>query len=320
MIRITLLLFFIFSSFVSFAQVTNTKTNNPTVIDSLAELKLLMELLDSMDKPRSYVEISVGIGNKLFSEKNNTINASQTEVNKLYYTPTLAYHYKKGFSISVTPYITSEKSTIKIYQTALSPSYDFSNSKVSIGISYTHYFSDSKAYNPSAIFKNDIYASAKYKKWNIAPSLSLGYATGNFNEINAIGTSRIFYDTTKNSIRDFSVSVAVDHQFEFENIFNKKDGISITPQLMLNAGSEKFTTTHVNKIFATLPRRANKVRPLSQTANSPFAIQSLAFALSAEYFVKNFSIQPNVYADYYLPQTTQQRLNTVFAITLGYTF
>jgi hypothetical protein len=319
MFRITILLLFICSSFGSFAQVTDTKIIKPS-IDSLEELKLLMELLDSIVKPKSYIEISVGIGNKLFSEKNNTINASQTEVNKLYYTPTLAYHYKNGFSISVTPYLTSDKGAIKLYQTALSPSYDFSNKKVSMGISYTHYFSDRKAYNPNAIFKNDLYGSIKYKKWFLAPSLSIGYATGNFNEINAIGTSRIFYDTTKNIIRDFSLSAIVDHQFEFENIFNKNDGISITPQLMLNAGSEKFTTTHTNKIFASLPRRANKVRPLSQTANSPFTIQSLALALSAAYFIKNFSIQPNIYADYYLPQTTQQRLNTVFAITIGYTF
>jgi hypothetical protein len=149
-----------------------------TIVDSLEELNLLMEMLDSLDKPKSYFDVSIGIGNKLFSVKNNSVNASQTQVNKIFFTPSIAYHHKSGFSIAITPYLTSDSGAMKVYQTALTPSYDYAGDNFAAGISYTRYVADNTSYNTNATYQNDLFAYFKYTKTVIEPSLSLGFANG----------------------------------------------------------------------------------------------------------------------------------------------
>ncbi len=328
--RIFTLLLFVFISFAARAQ---TIEKSAPSIDSLKELDMILNLLDSKNNPPSYFDINVGIGNKFFSQKNNSVNATQSQVNKLYYTPSLGYHHKTGFGISITPFLANDNGAVKIYQTALSPSYDYVGKSISASISYTHYFADTKAYNSNSTFQNDWYSTIRYKKWIIEPSIAIGYTTGEFNEVSRLDTvgpmpNIVYNDSTKNSIKDFSLSAGIEHSFEFEKLFGENDGLTLTPQLILTTGSEKYKSTRVNKvIYPALNQfllkqaaRRGKVVSRTQTDNTSFAIQSLAFSLSADYSIGKFSISPNIYSDYYLPESTAKKLNTVFSISFGYYF
>jgi hypothetical protein len=330
MSKITALVFFMLMlSGDLFAQEPSKK--NDTALDSLFELNLLMSLLDSIEKPKSFFDLSLGIGNKLFSQKNNSVNASQAQVNQLYYTPSVGYYHKTGLGISITPYLTSYNGVFKVYQTAINSSYNYSGKSMSAILSYTYYFADNKTYNANSTFQNDLYASIRYKKWFIEPSIAIGYTTGKFNEVNPIyydNATKVYNDSTKNSIKDFSISVGVEHSFEIEKLFSKNDELSITPQLILTAGSEKYASTRVNKIInpvllqflQRIAARKGRVLSRTKTDNTAFAIQSLALSLSADYSIRKFSISPNIYSDYYLPSTSEKRLNTVFSISFGYYF
>jgi hypothetical protein len=321
--KLLFLLSFIFSVTLLSAQ-TVTKQN---IADSLEDAKLFLAMLDSLhEKSPSYFDVSIGIGNGSFSVNNNSVNASQAQVNKLYYTPSIAYHHKSGFGIAVTPYFTTDNGNLKAYQTAITPSYDYESNKISTGISFTKFITDTKSYTSNSTYQNDLYAYVKYTKSYIQPTLSLGYAAGTFNErtfFDSIGPPRYriaVFDSTKNEIKDFSVSLGVEHVFNFYNVFAKKSTLTFTPQIVLNAGSEKFKSTIINSRRVANANRTNRLKSLTQNANSPFAFQSIALSLSVDYYIGNFVISPNFYIDYYLPPTTEKRLSNVFSFSVGYTF
>jgi hypothetical protein len=320
-------LVFIFTFVMSNVAFAQNKVLSKAAQDSLEDMALLKEMIGDLDKPTSYFYASIGVGNKLFSVKNNTANSSQTQVKKLYYTPSIAYYHKSGFNISLTPYITTDSGKIKVYQTALTPAYDYEGTKFSSGISYTRYIADHKSYNTNSIYQNDLFAYLTYTKPFLQPSISLGFSGGKYKEINidsikiAPNQYKKIRDSTDNTIRDFSLSIGVEHSFEFDSVFSKNDLLTFIPQLVLNAGSEKFTTTHTNKAFAALLKKSKQVRrSLSSIDNSPFAIQSLALSLDVLYEINNFTIAPNLYIDYYLPATTEKRTTAVFSLSVGYSF
>lgn len=283
----------------------------------------LMRLLDSVSKRRSTINLSIGIGNKLFSINNSTIN-TQIQVNKIYFTPAVAYLHKSGLSLSVMPYLASDSGRFKVYQTALSPAYDYSDKKTGFGISYTRYLADHNSYNSNAIYQNDFYGYIKRRKGIIQPSLSIGYSTGKYREINVLTFTLInpvtIRDSTQNSIKTFSLSGGAEHMFQINSIFSNRDGLSVIPKLMINATSEKFRSVHTNKNIPPRLLRSRRIKSRVQQTNSPIAFQSLALSMDAVYTIGNFFIGPNLYLEYYLPQTNETRFSTVFSVSLGYSF
>jgi hypothetical protein len=321
--KLLLLLSFIFSG----TQLSAQTVTKQSIADSLEDAKLFLALLDSLDeKLVSYFDVSLGIGNGSFSVNNNSVNASQAQVNKLYYTPSIGYRHKSGFGISVTPYFTTENGNLKTYQTAVTPSYDYESNKISTGISFTKFIIDTKSYTSNSTYQNDLYAYIKYTKNHIQPTLSLGYAAGTFKErifvdsITVLNRRIAIFDSTKNDIKDFSVSFGIEHVFNFDNIFTKNGTLTFTPQIVLNAGSEKFKSTITNERRVANATRTNRLKSLTQTDNAAFTFQSLALSLRADYYIGNFIISPNFYIDYYLPPTTEKRLSNVFSFSIGYTF
>ncbi len=321
--KVLLLLSVIFSTTLLCAQTTQEKN----VLDSLEDAKLFLALLDSLDeKSASYFEVSIGIGNGSFSVNNNSVNASQAQVNKLYYTPSIAYYHKSGIGISVTPYFTTVDGNLKTYQTAITPSFDYESNKISTGISFTKFIADTKSYTSNSTYQNDLYAYLKYTKSYIQPTLSIGYAAGTFNDISFRDSLKLpnrtiaIFDTTKNEIKDFSLSLGMEHAFNFESVFSKNGRLTFTPQLVVNAGSEKFKSTITNLRAVQAVGRNSRLKSLTQNANSPFAFQSIALSLSADYYIGNFIISPNFYIDYYLPATTEKRLSNVFSFSVRYSF
>jgi hypothetical protein len=99
-------------------------------------------------------------------------------------------------------------------------------------------------------------------------------------------------------------------------LFSKNDELDFIPSLIVNFGSDKYTQTHTNKLFS---RPAfSKLKRVA--GNSKFQMQSLAASLDCTYTVGKFYIQPVVYLDYYLLETTAQRLTVIYSFTAGLSF
>jgi hypothetical protein len=91
---------------------------------------------------------------------------------------------------------------------------------------------------------------------------------------------------------------------------------------MLNAGSQRWNITHTSKLFDRFPRLANYLKKRFGDGNDSekFRLESMAFAGQLTYYYGKFYLQPQVYLDYYLPETTEKRLTTLFSITAGVSF
>ncbi|CAN5777162.1 hypothetical protein BH11BAC3_BH11BAC3_37070 [soil metagenome] len=301
-----------------------TKDTTVQQIDSLQIMKELMDLLGTEDKPSSYAFVNLGIGNRLFSMRNNSLNARQNSVNTIIYTPTVGYFHKSGISITAGANFLNDGINFGAKQYSITPAFDFSgNKRWDVGISYTHYFVQDKFSPFSSPFQDDIYGSVKYKKTWIQPGISIGYSAGSYNEAlekDTIINGRIKrrYDSITYKLNAFSVVLSAGHQFIWYNAFGKNDALTFTPTLMANAGSAATSVTH-NSNVALINFFIRKGRiPKLQT--DKFEMQSLAINLDLTYTIGKFTFEPQLYLDYYLPETNASKFSQVFAFNVGYSF
>jgi hypothetical protein len=290
-------------------------------------------MLDSLDKPTSYFRVNVGIGNRLFSLRNNSVNALQND-SKLVIIPAIGYHNKTGLGISFATYLLNDNGNTSFFQSSVTPSFEYQTGKtVEAAISYTRYFvKDSYSATPSPI-QNDVYANAYLKKPWLKAGLALGYANGKYNEIVHVDTflrvgNQIvavkFTDTITTKTKSFSLIGSIQHSFEAYDLLGKDDGLSFTPQLMLNAGAGSYSETHKasssNSNFSNSGRKRKPTRNNTISENDKFQLQSIGLNLDLNYTIGKFTLEPVLYLDYYLPQTDQKRFTQVFNIDLGFTF
>ncbi len=113
----------------------------------------------------------------------------------------------------------------------------------------------------------------------------------------------------------------IQHSFEYYELLSKKDGISIAPRLIVNAGSNQYTENHYNPFinYLNLNNRRGKTFGRLQD-NTGFTLQSFAFNLDINYIIGKFGFEPQVYLDYYLPETTDQKFTTIYSFGMSYTF
>ena len=118
--------------------------------------------------------IYTGISNGYFSPKSSSNSFSQLNWNI-----GGSYTHSSGLGIAVSSYITQDKNRYSIYQTAFTPSFDYSFSdKWGAGISYTHYFTkDSVSFDLSPL-KNEFYGYLSWKDFFLSPTLAVNYAYG----------------------------------------------------------------------------------------------------------------------------------------------
>jgi hypothetical protein len=279
-----------------------------------------------VEEDKSYFEVFAGFGNGSFSEHNKAVNATGVS-NQLVITPGIAYHFKGGFSIGATGFLTKEENagSLSLYQTGLSAAYDYSGDKVNAGISYTRYLADKNKYNSKSLYQNDIYGYVKMASGIIQPGLTLGYSNGCYKEVNnskfrrpLIGDTILVKDSTNNKTAYFLVSPSLEHDFFLYNVLSENDELDIVPAIILNAGSDKTTITHINKLYDRLAPNSRLKKTSNE--NNKFQMQSLAFSFDVTYSVGKFFIQPNVYLDYYLPATNAKRLSTIYSVTAGLSF
>jgi len=326
--KIHLLIVILITSYsVAIAQTDSTSKKDKAALDSMMQNDEFLKLMKSDDK--NSVDVSIGVGNGAFSSHNNAANATGVD-NKAIFTPSVIYRTKNGFNFGVTGFLTTDSiSNMELYQTGLSAGYDYLGKNVDAGIIYTRYLSDKNKYNNKSLYQNDIYGYIKKANGIIQPGLALGFDNGQYKEVNleqirrpAIGDTLSINDSTDNKSSYFSVSVNIEHDFSFTNLFYKDDELDFTPSLILNFGSSKLEQTHTNKIKyanSVLVKRAlNKKR--KRDVSSKFEAQSVAASFDFTYSVRKFFFQPDLYLDYYLPSTTTKRLSAIFSITAGFTF
>jgi hypothetical protein len=113
----------------------------------------------------------------------------------------------------------------------------------------------------------------------------------------------------------------VSHNFEWNSIMKDDDEFSFTPAIMLNMGSG--TNTVMNKFglnSANYVKTLKKRGKIDKLQNSPFEIESMGINFDLNYSIGHFKVSPQLYLDYYLPETTEKRLTGVFLINLGFEF
>jgi hypothetical protein len=307
----------------AFSQDTAIAATEPA-FDSAAVLSDLMSLLDSAQAPVSYGLFSVGMGNRLFSVSNNRLNARQT-THRLVFNPSIGYFHKSGFSLSAgSSLLNDEKKGFGPTQFSITPAYDLTGNKEwGLGISYSRYIALDKYSVYASPVQNDVYAYVNYKKWWIEPGIAMGYSTGRYREINKFtlpSTGNTYIDTGTFKLRTFSFVASASHDFEWDNIFDKKDALGFTPSLMVNFGSDS-TATVSHTLFPNLLaflKRKNRLPKLS--GKNSFSAQSVALSLDFTYGIGNFTILPQLYLDYFLPATDEKRFTQTFTLAVGYSF
>lgn len=303
------------------------KGDTTAILDSL--LKDFDLYLDSLVGHKSFFTINTAVGTGFFSfnDKNTvTINTEK----KLIFSPSVGYYHKSGLGISATGYALLSKG-MNFYQYSFSPSFDVIKKKFSTGIAYTRYLTKDSLDFYTTPIQNEVFAYFSYKKLWVRPTLSLSYGWGSKEEYEKREIDRRlrllrdrYYVNIKNvtSIRDFSATISVRKDIDWYSVLQKADNITLTPIVMLNAGTQNYGfNTSYSYNFS--PVRANSLPSNSEISdNTQFALQSACFALRGSYLKGRFLLQSQVLFDYFLQDLDDaaSKLSTVYSITAGISF
>jgi hypothetical protein len=329
----TLFFLVFFSALIVSKSIAQVKPDiNLSEKDSIELENQLKQLLGTEEKLVSYFYASIGFGNRLYSVKNKALNANQSNAAVAVYSPSLSYFNKTGFGISAGANLLNDTKQFGVNQYFVSPSFDLvGNKNISLGISFTHYFVKDKYSTFSSSVQNDLFTSFSYKKAWLQPGIALGYSSGEYGEAknkDSIigGVKRHFYDTLNITSNSFYTMLSVQHQFEWYSIFNKLDGLSFSPSLMVNAGSGSASTTRLTNVPPPGPGGAEVFNALNRKGRAPrvqaseFQMQSIGLNLDLNYSIGNFNIEPQLYLDYYVRSTNTKRTTAIFMLNVGYTF
>lgn len=322
-LTVTFVLLLLFSA--GFTQEKKINEADKAKLDSMLKNDEFLKMFSEGLHPKSYFIVSAGIGNSYFSKRNKRLNATQVE-NRFVLNPSVGYSHKSGFAITTAAFLSDFNGKSNFYQYTVSPSFSLMKSSIlSSTISYTHTFVRNGYEKWTPPIQNEFFGNISLKKPWVQPGISLGWSGGKYTDYTYIdtvlnGTRRKFTDTAKTKASVFSMNAFIKHEFEFYGLFGKEDGIAIEPQVIVNAGAEKYDVTHYNPFLTKLRGRAAGRFKQRGSDNSSFGIQSLAFNLDINYSIGKFAFEPQLYLDYYFPQTTDQRFTQVYSFTVSYSF
>ncbi len=290
----------------------------------------------SSDETSSYFQVGTGIGNEMYSAKNHALNAKQVSPT-LVYTPTVGYYNKSGFNIVANSYVIRDPNRFGANQYSVTPGFETQDKSTwDFLISYTRYFVNNEYDIYSSPIQNDFYTSLVYKKNWLEPGIALGYSSGVSKEVIHFDTTinkikRKLYDSVSNNLNLFTSILTVQHDFSWHKIFSRSDSLVFSPILMLNYESSNTTVDNNDNVAALLSSTltkaqikstrtalTKKIRKLTKVQNTTFSLESASMDLQAAYTIGNFSIEPDIYFDYYLPQTTQKRFTQEFVVNFFY--
>jgi hypothetical protein len=303
------------------------KGDTTAVLDSL--MKDFDSYLDSLAGRKSFFTVNMGIGTGFFSFNDKSSMLVNTQ-KKIIFSPSAGYFHKSGLGISTTGFALANNG-LSFYQFAFSPSYDLIKKSFSTGIAYTRYVTKDSLDFYTTPIQNELFAYFSYKKWWVRPTISFSYGWGKETEerkeerlARLLSMRNRYFVTIKNEtrVRDFSATISVRKDFDWYDVLGKRDNITFTPIVMLNAGTQNYGfNTSYSYNFS--PVRANSLPSNKEiTDNTQFAFQSSAVAFRGSYLKGRFLLQSQVLFDYFLQDTqdSDSKLNTVYSVTAGISF
>lgn len=347
--------FILLFAFISVAVAVQAQQKDSIIINKDSIEKAVDEflaLLDSAKQPRSYWQLSVGASNTQFSVNNVALNAQQVSKG-VTLIPTVMYFDKSGLSFTYNNFISLNNKNSGIVQHTITPAFDFSrDKKFDFGFSYTRFIGNKNFAQASSPYQNDFYGYLQFNKWQVQPSVALGYSTGKFTETSRtdtffvrqtpLGPDTVRYavlDTLKVKLRDFSTIVSARHQFTFDTR-KAANYITFTPSILLffarNNYDVEYTSSSqfsprtqlffdnrpllyrevLNIIKESFPD-INQTRNFLNTTN--FHLQSIGLNLDAAFYFNKFYLNPQVYFDYYLPEA-DKKFTALFTLQAGFLF
>lgn len=309
---------------------------NSFLIDTTIDYEDLFQdfesFMDSILSPRSYflANVSIGKGFYSFERKANTDVASEK---KLTYSPTIAYYHKSGFGINGTGYLVEDGFNMNLYQTSISPSFDYLKNKTfATGVSYTKYFTKDSLPFYTTPLQNELYGYFTYRKSWIRPTIALSYGWGSRSDYSEredqiidlrLRRRGFTYINTEESISDFSIITSIRHDFYWLDVFTFKDHIRVTPQLSFTSGTQNFGFNQKSSSYVNVIR--NNSSFLYNTENIylddqlKFQPLALTMNLRGEYSIGKFFVQPQIALDYYFP-ADNNNFNSIFSLNFGLIF
>lgn len=273
---------------------------------------------EDTEKVSSYFTAGIAMGNRLLSVHNKVVNAKETSANAIIYTPSLTYQNKSGFNLAAGASLLNDSSKgFTVNQNYITAGYQLlNNENLDFSISYSHFFITDKYAASSSPIQNDLFTSVTYKKTWLQPGIAFDFSSGNSYDQNRKGR---YYDSITNKLKSYAFIASIGHQFNWESIFKEDDAFSFTPGFLLNLGSSKTSLIHKTNT-TNIAQLIGKKGKLVKFQNSKFAAESVGIDLDASYTIGKFTLEPDLYLDYYLPTTTMARLTNVFIINLSYKF
>ncbi len=303
-----------------------------TTIDYDEFFDEMTHFLDSMLRPRSYLQASVSGSTGFFNYKVPGTLKIQSK-KRFTYSPTLSYYNKLGLGLTATGNFIAQGSSTTFYQASVTPSFDYlSDLDFATGISYTRFISkDSLPFYLSPL-QNDVTAYFVYRKTWLWPSVSASYGWGSRKDLEERLSfirflrlrrrlTSLFADQEK--VNDVSVTAAVSHNFYWLDVLKKGDNIRVSPQFMFTGGTQQYGFNRIpNRSSISRLLRNNSVNSnegFSLASDKKFEALSIGFLLRTEYSIRKFFIQPELTLDYYLPDS-DNAFNALFAVNLGFNF
>ena len=168
------ILFFFLTGFLLFSKsFGQINPSDKHIMDSLLQNDEMLKMINNYDKTSSYFRVNVGIGNKLYSSQDKSIESLQNS-QQFVVSPSVGYYHKSGFGISFTGFLLNENNKTNFYQYTLTPSYAYNKGKVAdVLISYTHYFEKDIYSSNTSPVQNEFYGNILFKKPWIKPGIAI---------------------------------------------------------------------------------------------------------------------------------------------------
>jgi hypothetical protein len=283
------------------------------------------EILEEMLQPKSFLSVGLGAGTGFYNFKSATATQPVTE-KKLLISPSVAYLHRSGLGLSASSFIINEQGRFNAYQHAITPSFDIiRRRRFSTGVAYTHYFTKKDLAFYTTPIQNEVYAFFNYKKPFIQPGVAVAYGWGSRTtleqrRVQLLGLRRkrnpaLVTVRNDESVRDFATLFSVRKDFTFTRLLSDKDLLTITPVVLLSAGTQSFG---FNTSFQGRTNVTNNFLPNNQYVQDQraFDTQSTTAILRADYSAGMFFVQTQVLIDYYL-HSADNRLNNAVSLICG---
>ncbi|MEO5946230.1 MAG: hypothetical protein ABIP79_05400 [Chitinophagaceae bacterium] len=315
---------------------TIVPTDNSFLIDTTIDYGELFQdfeaFMDSILSPHSYFLASISLGKSFYNYENKT-NSATTPLQKLTWSPTIGYYHKSGLGINATGYIVDDGANMNLYQSSVSPSFDYlKNKAIATGISYTRFFTKDSLPFYTTPLQNELYGYFTYRKSWIRPTVAVSYGWGSRSDYSEreeqiidlrLRRRGFTYINTEESISDFSLITSLRHDFYWLDVLTYKDHIRFTPQLSFTSGTQKFGFNQKSNTYVNLLRNNSSVLYSTDNVylddNLKFQPLALTMYFRGEYFIGKFFVQPQFTMDYYFPATTNN-FSSFFSINVGCMF